>query len=98
MRRHVGLPVGTRTLVSVRTRGTRVMPPADNHTPLHALVPTLVNRLPAILAEVAALLAEQQPDYAGSSPGTSRRSSAPPRDSSPGWCGGRLGWNGTDQE
>lgn len=38
---------------------------ADNHTQVHDLVPAMVNRLPAILAEVAAVLTQQQPDYAG---------------------------------
>lgn len=36
-----------------------------DHILLHELVPAIVDRLPAILAEVRELLAEQQPDYAG---------------------------------
>jgi hypothetical protein len=41
------------------------MPTADNHIPLHELIPAIVDRLPVILAEVGDLLAQQQPDYAG---------------------------------
>jgi hypothetical protein len=37
----------------------------ENDIRLHDLVPAIVARLPAILAEVRELLAEQQPDYAG---------------------------------
>jgi hypothetical protein len=38
---------------------------AEDNIQLHDLVPAIVARLPAILAEVRDLLAEQQPDYAG---------------------------------
>lgn len=37
---------------------------ADDHIRLHDLVPAMVDRLPAILADVRELLVEQQPDYA----------------------------------
>ncbi|HET9254392.1 MAG TPA: hypothetical protein VFO16_04210 [Pseudonocardiaceae bacterium] len=37
---------------------------AGNHIQLHELVPAMVDRLLAILAEVAELLAEPQPGYA----------------------------------
>jgi hypothetical protein len=37
----------------------------ENDIRLHDLVPAIVARLPAILAEVRELLAEQQPEYAG---------------------------------
>jgi PucR C-terminal helix-turn-helix domain len=36
-----------------------------DHIRLHDLVPAIVDRLPAILAEVRELLTDQQPDYAG---------------------------------
>ncbi|MGH3783598.1 MAG: hypothetical protein ACRDRO_23995 [Pseudonocardiaceae bacterium] len=41
------------------------MPTADNRIRLHELLPTILDRLPVILADVGELLAEQQPDYAG---------------------------------
>ncbi|MDQ3762772.1 MAG: helix-turn-helix domain-containing protein [Actinomycetota bacterium] len=37
---------------------------ADDHTRLHDLVPAIIDRLPAILADVRELLVEQEPDYA----------------------------------
>ncbi len=40
------------------------MPAEDDRLRLHELIPAIVDRLPAILAEVGELLAERHPDYA----------------------------------
>jgi len=59
----MGLHLGTR-VGGARQRGKRGMNIEEDRLGLHDLVGAMVDRLPAILAEVGELLAVQQSDYA----------------------------------